>query len=70
MSYRWHSQRQGSFDAIRLTWIAGEASWKTATGRELSQSVAGKRKVYSGKARDGLRHDGKSAKGPREREQE
>ena len=22
MSYRWHSQRQGSFDAIRLTWIA------------------------------------------------
>ena len=21
MSYRWHSQRQGSFDAIRLTWI-------------------------------------------------
>ena len=22
MSYRWHSQRQGSFDALRLTWIA------------------------------------------------
>jgi len=44
MSYRWHSQRQGSFDAIRLTWIAGEASLKTATGRELNQSVAGKRK--------------------------
>ena len=22
MSYRWHSQGQGSFDAIRLTWIA------------------------------------------------
>ena len=22
MSYRWHSQRQGSFDAIRFTWIA------------------------------------------------
>ena len=22
MSYQWHSQRQGSFDAIRLTWIA------------------------------------------------
>ena len=22
MSYRWYSQRQGSFDAIRLTWIA------------------------------------------------
>ena len=22
MSYRWHSQRQGSFDAVRLTWIA------------------------------------------------
>ena len=22
MSYRWHSHRQGSFDAIRLTWIA------------------------------------------------
>ena len=22
MSYRWHSQRQDSFDAIRLTWIA------------------------------------------------
>jgi len=22
MSYKWHSQRQGSFDAIRLTWIA------------------------------------------------
>ena len=21
MSYQWHSQRQGSFDAIRLTWI-------------------------------------------------
>ena len=21
MSYRWHSQRQGSFDALRLTWI-------------------------------------------------
>ena len=22
MSYQWHSQGQGSFDAIRLTWIA------------------------------------------------
>ena len=22
MSYRWHSQGQSSFDAIRLTWIA------------------------------------------------
>ena len=22
MSYEWHSQRQGSFDVIRLTWIA------------------------------------------------
>ena len=22
MSCQWHSQRQGSFDAIRLTWIA------------------------------------------------
>ena len=22
MSYQWHSQNQGSFDAIRLTWIA------------------------------------------------
>jgi len=22
MSYRWHWQRQGSFDALRLTWIA------------------------------------------------
>jgi len=22
MSYWWHSQRQGSFDTIRLTWIA------------------------------------------------
>ena len=22
MSYRWHSQKQGSFDAIRLTWVA------------------------------------------------
>ena len=22
MSYRWHSHSQGSFDAIRLTWIA------------------------------------------------
>ena len=22
MSYRWHAQRQGSFDAIGLTWIA------------------------------------------------
>ena len=22
MSYRWHSQRKDSFDAIRLTWIA------------------------------------------------
>ena len=22
MSYWWHSQKQGSFDAIRLTWIA------------------------------------------------
>ena len=22
MSYRWHSQKQGSFDTIRLTWIA------------------------------------------------
>ena len=22
MSYQWHSQKQGSFDAIRLTWIA------------------------------------------------
>ena len=22
MSYRWHSHGQGSFDAIRLTWIA------------------------------------------------
>ena len=22
MSYQWHSQRQGSFDALRLTWIA------------------------------------------------
>ena len=21
MSYQWHPQRQGSFDAIRLTWI-------------------------------------------------
>ena len=21
MSYQWHSQKQGSFDAIRLTWI-------------------------------------------------
>ena len=22
MNYRWYSQRQGSFDTIRLTWIA------------------------------------------------
>ena len=22
MSYRWHSQMQGSFDDLRLTWIA------------------------------------------------
>ena len=22
MIYRWHSQNQGSFDVIRLTWIA------------------------------------------------
>ena len=22
MSYRWNSQRQGTFDALRLTWIA------------------------------------------------
>ena len=22
MGYRWHLQKQGSFDAIRLTWIA------------------------------------------------
>ena len=22
MSYQWHSQKEGSFDAIRLTWIA------------------------------------------------
>ena len=29
MSYRWHSQRQNSFDTIRLTWIAiGKRSQK------------------------------------------
>ena len=22
MGYQWHSQRQGSFDSFRLTWIA------------------------------------------------
>ena len=41
----------------------GEASRKTVTGRKLGQSVVGRRKGASGKARDGPSHGGKSAKG-------
>ena len=48
----------------------GGASRKTVTGRELGQSVAGRRKGGSGLARDGRNHDGKSIKGPEEKGQE
>ena len=42
----------------------------TATGREPNQSVAGRRKVHLGKARDCPSHGDKSAKGRGEMRQE
>jgi len=50
--------------------LRGEFSKKTITRREPDQSVAGRRKGHSGKARDGPSHGSESAKGPRERGQE
>jgi len=44
----------------------GGASRKIATGHKPDQSVAGKEKEHSGKARDGPGHGCKSAKGSRE----
>ena len=34
MSYRWHSQRQGKTDAIRLTWIIIKTKKKTNRRRK------------------------------------
>ena len=42
MSYRWHSQRQGSFDALRLTWIAIGTK-----RRKVEKKKKNKNKVYT-----------------------
>ena len=34
MRYKWHSQRQGSFDAIRLTWIVIDTKKKKSRKKE------------------------------------
>ena len=47
-----------------------EASRKTVTRPELSQSVAERRKGAFGKAQDDPSHGGETAKGPGESEQE
>ena len=39
MSYRWHSQGQDSFDAIRLTWIAIGTKRKKQKGRRRTQKI-------------------------------